>query len=213
MRWFALLSLALVLSGCTVKNGDPTTTPAATSSFGKPTTGTVHANATANVTVQHPPVANLTASVANGTAPLNVTFALTGSDADGDALNWTVTFGDGNRTSGTGLPANVTHRFVLGGNFTVALVATDGHANATASVLVRVTALPGGPKICNVDPDETVGPFYYTTEGGGTWVFMESNDIPGLQVGNSSPLGPDGGGVGESFDGWADCTNPDQLVF
>ncbi|MCA1811951.1 MAG: PKD domain-containing protein [Halobacteriales archaeon] len=208
MRWFALLGVALVLSGCTVKNGDPTTSHPATATGGATAT-----NATANATVQHPPMANLTASVASGTAPLNVTFALTGSDADGDALNWTLTFGDGNRTSGVGLPANVTHGFHLGGNFTVTLLATDGHANATASVLVRVTALPGGPKICTIEPDQTVGPFYYTTEGGGNWVFLESNDIPGLQVGNTSLTGSAGETLGEVNPDWVDCTDPDQLVF
>jgi PKD repeat protein len=208
MRWFALLGLALALSGCAVKNGD-SGSHAGTATL----SGVSGANSTANVTVQHAPTANLTASAVAGDAPLNVTFALTGADADGDALNWTLTYGDGNRTTGGGLPANVTHGFRLGGNFTVTLLVTDGHANATASVLVRVVALPGGPKICDLEPDESAGPFYYSSAGGGNWVFKESNGIAGLQVGNTSPLGPDGGGVGEANPDWADCANGDQLVF
>ncbi|MEA3143945.1 MAG: hypothetical protein QOG31_1269 [Thermoplasmata archaeon] len=212
MRWFALLSFALVLSGCTVKNGDPTTSHAASAPV---TVSPTHApNATANATkVQHAPTAAIAASAVNGTAPLNVTFALTGSDGDGDALNWTLTYGDGNQTVGGGLPANATHGFHLGGNFTVTLFVTDGHGNATATVLVRVVALPGGPNICNVEPDQTAGPFYYSSAEGGNWVFMESNKIPGLQVGNTSPTGPDGGGIGEAFPGWADCVNADTLLF
>ena len=55
-----------------------------------------------------------------------------------DHLNWTLAFGDGNRTAGSGLPANVTHAYRLGGNLTAALVVTDGHANATASLLLRI---------------------------------------------------------------------------
>jgi PKD repeat protein len=86
-----------------------------------------------------PPAASLNATAVNGTAPLNVTFALDGHDADKDALNWTLTFApSGDAANGTSLPANVTRSFAKG-NYTVTLTVSDGRLNATAVVNVTVS--------------------------------------------------------------------------
>lgn len=78
-------------------------------------------------------------SAANGTAPLNVTFSLTGSDSDGDTVHYNLTFGDGSAAvAGSQLPTTVTHQYILTGNFTAALVASDGHYTVNATALVKV---------------------------------------------------------------------------
>ena len=73
----------------------------------------------------------------NGT---DASFNLTGNDPDGDALNWTLSFGD-NSTNETGslLPSNVTHAY-LAGTFNASFALTDGQLTATYNVTVTVEA-------------------------------------------------------------------------
>ncbi|HEX9817192.1 MAG TPA: hypothetical protein VGB18_09450, partial [Candidatus Thermoplasmatota archaeon] len=82
------LVLFAALSGCLADEAEPqsgtATEPAATTTGTNATTSTNATSAT-----NTPPTANLTADVPNGTAPLNVTFTVNGTD-DGDALNWTL---------------------------------------------------------------------------------------------------------------------------
>lgn len=174
------------------------------------------------------PSATLNATATNGTAPLNVTFDLGGVDPDGDALTWTLTLGNVTLGNGTALPANVTHVFEAG-NHTVVLTVSDGHANASANVTLTVEAAaaepaaPSGPTEddwATFNPDGTCdakgeiavpGGIYLHDRGSppgtgfflgaGTWVYEESNSLPGLQLG-----GPDD-------TDYAHCANPDLLIF
>src|SRR6266702_351410 len=74
------------------------------------------------------------------------------SGADGDALSFNWTFGDG----GVGLNAgpNPTHIYALAGTFTVTLTANDGETNS-APATTTVTVL-NRPPIANAGPDQTV---------------------------------------------------------
>lgn len=138
-----LLALALVtLGGCTEDGtidpplGDApsdgnTTTPPPTPGGG----GTDPTNAT-----NTPPVANLTTDAVNGTAPLNVTFTLDATDAEGDNLTWILAVNGTEVANGTALPATVEHNFTEPGNLTVLLRVSDGDATGDASLVVVVEA-------------------------------------------------------------------------
>lgn len=71
-------------------------------------------------------------------------FTLTGTDPDGDALQWALAFGDGAQETGTALPANVTHEFAPG-NYTATFNVTDG--KLTASYNVSVVVGSSGPSL------------------------------------------------------------------
>ena len=224
MRGVVAVALALlvstVASGCFVEDKDPqtqdtgTTQTATSSGTTGPRTGTTTTttgSASGNTTADRAPVANLTADTLNGTAPLNVTFAVDGSDPDGGALDWILTFG--NTTLGTGngttLPANVTHSFTEAGNFTVVLTVTDGAGNATANVTVVVLAGtpagPAGPKICEAPSETSIGGQMYVDRI--SWIFRESNGLPGLQYTAKPSL------IGEVDAAGAGCENGDTLLF
>ena len=221
----AALLVSLTASGCFVEENDPETQ----ATDGATTTG-ASTSATNTSVANRSPVANLTATPENGTAPLNVTFAIQGSDPDGGALNWTLsldntTLGSGN---GTILPSNVTHQFSDSGNFTVVLLVTDGLLNATANITITVAAgangtVGGAPTedawvVFNADGTcdakgeiDLFGEYIHErgdppgtgyVDGDGTWVYEESNGIDGLQV----------GGSGEAA-AYVACLNPDFLVF
>jgi hypothetical protein len=122
-------ALALVLAGCTATKSTTTTTAVAF-------TGT-HAGTA-------PPAehrALLRAAPVNGTTPLNVTFSVDALGKD-NRTTWRLAFGDGRDANGTAsqLPANRTHAYIVGGNFTAHLFVTYGSgagANATLRVTVR----------------------------------------------------------------------------
>ncbi len=106
------------------------------------TNETVEGNVTVdgNETVENAaPVASLVASAVNGTAPLNVTFTLDGSDADGDNLTWTFSINGTEIAAGMELPTEITHTFEAG-NWSVVFVATDGDLSASQDLVVRVVA-------------------------------------------------------------------------
>ncbi|RAJ85019.1 glucose/arabinose dehydrogenase [Streptomyces sp. PsTaAH-137] len=89
-----------------------------------------------HVTGGHAPVAQAKANVTSGKASLAVTFSSAGtSDADGDALTYAWTFGDG----GTSTAANPSHTYTANGQYTATLKATDSTGkSATASVQITV---------------------------------------------------------------------------
>ncbi|MEU6843330.1 PQQ-dependent sugar dehydrogenase [Streptomyces sp. NPDC046716] len=89
-----------------------------------------------HVTGGHAPVAQAKANVTSGKAPLAVAFSSAGtSDADGDALTYAWTFGDG----GTSTAANPSHTYTANGQYTATLKATDATGkSATASVQITV---------------------------------------------------------------------------
>lgn len=134
----AFLLAALALAGCSGGGGDDDGGGATLSTSASGTS-----SATNTTAPNRPPTATLSASV-NGTA---AAFNLTGSDPDGDALDWTLAFGDGNSTTGTGLPANATHDYGAGGNFTANLTVSDGKASFSTQIGLVATAgggaLPG----------------------------------------------------------------------
>ncbi|WP_425442622.1 PQQ-dependent sugar dehydrogenase [Streptomyces indicus] len=89
-----------------------------------------------HVTGGHAPVAQAKANVTSGKAPLAVAFSSAGtSDADGDALTYAWTFGDG----GTSTAANPSHTYTANGQYTATLKVTDSTGkSATASVQITV---------------------------------------------------------------------------
>lgn len=96
---------------------------------------------------------------ASGAAPLNVTFTLNGTDPDGDALTWTLAFGDGSENeTGSLLPAIFTHAFELEGNFTVVFEASDGNHTVNATAPVTVNAAVGAAKQTKIITGTTVLP-------------------------------------------------------
>lgn len=88
----------------------------------------------------HPPTASMLANT-TGQAPLNVTFLLNGTDADGDAVTWTLDFGDASAAAnGTALPGNVTHLYAAAGLFNATLLVSDGNATTNATLTLNITA-------------------------------------------------------------------------
>ena len=167
MRLTAILALltltCLVFAGCASKgNGDgsvsstsssgPSSTTSKTSngsssssSSSSKAPGNQTGNQTGNAT-NHAPLANLTAVPMNGTAPLNVTFSVSGSDPDGDTLTWALTFGDGAQLNGTTLPSNASHTYANAGNLTARLTVSDSRGlTATANVTLNIGAASVGP--------------------------------------------------------------------
>lgn len=249
------LMLAAVLSGClggSDKDDGAAVVPTPTGDA---------LNQTSNRT-NRAPLANLTSDAgANATAPLNVTFSVTASDADGDRLTWTLTLdnvtigngtsasrGSGNGTASTAgnattgnttasgngtasgnatssgngtsttLRQSVTHQFTEAGNYTLVLNVTDGTNSTLANITIRVAAggatTGAGPVAeddyvifnadgtCDAKGEVGAAGQYIHPRGLDAWVYEESNDIAGLQVGGDS-----------EEDAYVDCLNPDAITF
>lgn len=130
----AFLLIALLLSGCLT--GDEVPAPATSSTT--TSSRTVPSNTTAPVRV-----ANLTADLANGTAPLLVNFTL---NATGNASSWALAFGDGATSNGTAFPATVNHTYAIGGNFSANLTVNyPGGQNVSAAVKLTILVPAGRP--------------------------------------------------------------------
>lgn len=123
---FVVMVLAAALSGCWGdKAGGPQSSGSGSTSGGP---------------ANHAPLANLTANVTTGMAPLAINFTLNGTDGDGDALTWVLSFGDGSvNVTGSSLPASVVHDFGQAANFTVRLEITDGQALVNATLVIAAT--------------------------------------------------------------------------
>lgn len=126
-------------SGVNTTGGQTTTSRTSgtgTTSGGPTGTGSGGAN--------RPPSGTLSAQVDGST----VEFSMTGSDPDGDALRWTLAFGDGNETTGTALPGTV-ERAYPAGDFVATFTVSDGKAevsfdaNFTVATGVQSLALAG----------------------------------------------------------------------
>lgn len=153
-----LLAAALLLSGCASKKGDDEGSQTSGSHSGtltqsttKTGTGTSGGTGTRGPTgngTGHAPTATLAANVTQGSAPLNVTLLVNATDADGDALSWTLDFGDGsadsNGTSANGTVSLTLNHTFSAGNHTVFLNVTAGGANATSNVTIAVLGGAGG---------------------------------------------------------------------
>lgn len=130
----ALLAVTLLLSGCFTEadNGDDETTSGTTSTTG--TTTGPGGNAT-----NHAPTATLEATKGNGSASLNVTFLLNGTDADNDTLSWKLSLGDNSTSEGDKLPTNVTYGYGKAGLYNVTLQVSDGKQTTNVSLQLNVT--------------------------------------------------------------------------
>lgn len=226
MRAMALLGLLLlVLPGCF--GGSETNEPTPTESATATTSASSTTTSTPPVPVPNqPPVANLTADIDNGTAPLAVNFTLDASDTDGDDLTWTFDAdGDGiPDANGThaDLPLVLAHTFNATGQFRAALNVSDGNASIVAIHLVVVQEGGAAAEFedrgaylfefatghCHAKDYTENPPGVYTSAiGGGTWVFLEDNDIEGLQYEDNHPAS--GLGLGFELPVEPDCVAGD----
>lgn len=139
----AMLAIAGCLGGGNEPSSDetepgPDATQVGGNETGGPATG-----------VNAPPVAAVTANVTNGSAPLNVTFTLEGSDEDGDNLTWEFDAdGDGDAAhDGNVLPATVNVTFNETGLYLAVLRVSDGTHMVNATAEVNVTAAVSGSNV------------------------------------------------------------------
>jgi PKD repeat protein len=230
MRWtIPLLAFGLVLAGC---SDTPDSTTSSTTSKTATGAGTTTAAATTGATTtgsgtttggpgggngtlgNRAPTATLEANVTSGAAPLDVSFTLGGSDEDGDNLTAELRIGDGEPVQ-VEVPGSHLHTFDAAGNHTVVLTVSDGNATATDELVITV-GLPGsGPNLCNREPTEEAEGIYLFEGDGGTWVFLEDNDVPGLQVANTHPTSEAGADkdIGAYNVAWEGCENGDLMIF
>lgn len=82
-----------------------------------------------------PPVAVFSASTTYGPAPLNIIFDASSSyDADGDSLNYSWDFGDGNTAQGI----TINHTYTNTGSYTAILTVNDGERSDEATTTIVV---------------------------------------------------------------------------
>ncbi len=96
--------------------------------------------ATAQVTVNNPPIAIVTASPVSGIAPLTVSFdASASTDADGDTLTYSWSFGDGNTATG----ATVQNTYSTVGNYSAVVTVSDGNGGSDEAMVNIVVSEEG----------------------------------------------------------------------
>jgi PKD repeat protein len=154
MRARGLAGLALVLAatfaGCLGDDDGATTTSTSTSTSTTQTgtsATTTSTTATTSAPANRAPSATLSASIEAGAAPLNVTFTLVGTDADGDALTWTFDADGDNspETEGDALPAEYVHSYEVAGAYNATLAVGDGQALTVVNVTITVSAAAEAP--------------------------------------------------------------------
>jgi PKD repeat protein len=200
-----LLLIALAFAGC-AGGADPEPSE---------TTGSSSSTTPSGPPPNQAPTGTIQVSAANGSVPLTVNFTLDGHDADKDNLTWTLSFGDGDATNGTELPATVSHNYTAPGNLTVLYIISDGIANATYNATLNLTAsgeatltleplhFAGGAELAclhcfaqyNVCPDILAG-----VNEGACFYF----EVPPEAVGRSATFSNSNGAV--SVDFMADCS-------
>jgi hypothetical protein len=137
----ALLLLSFALAGCSGDGGDDDAAPATSTSA----TGSRSSTGTTMAAANRAPTGSAALAV-NGTS---AAFTLDGTDPDGDALSWNLTFGDGQSTSGATLPANATHDYGAAGRFNATFTLSDGKASAVYNLTINATvaAAGGAPQV------------------------------------------------------------------
>ncbi|MEW6128939.1 MAG: PKD domain-containing protein [Acidobacteriota bacterium] len=102
-----------------------------------------------------PPTVAINATPTTGTTPLNVAFASTAADPEGQALTYAWDFGDGT----TGATANPSHVYQSAGSFTARCTVRDPQgATASATVTITASAPANRPPTVSVIPSSTNGP-------------------------------------------------------
>ncbi len=150
-----------------------------------------------------PPTASLVPDMTEVEVAVSVSFAINGSDDDGDELFFSFDAdGDGvEETNGSALPVTHVFSYSAAGTYEASLFVTDG--NATAWQNVTITVAEGVPEIedrgwyffdpvtqmCDVKSYTDYGGAVYVSGmgGAGTWVMIETNMVPGLQAENNHP--------------------------
>lgn len=135
------LAVALTLAGCTATKDDDTQSSSSSSSTSTSVSTTQTTSPNPLPTDNKAPEASLTASAEAGEAPFNVTFAINATDADGDNLTWSLSFGDNSTAAnGTALPGNATHEYLAAGLYNATLLVSDGQATSNVTLQLNVTA-------------------------------------------------------------------------
>ena len=174
------LPAGLSLSALGVIAGVPTATGATSATVtltdsATPTPHTTTAVIALTVGASGPKPA-ITATGIIGRAPLASTFLVSATQSDGNALNYTVDFGDGTAPATGALPAQgvagrAAHVFGEPGSFVVRLTAVDPSSNLSASVtqIVRVSSLTNRAPVASIDvqPASGVAPFTTAIKVGG----------------------------------------------
>ena len=154
MRTTSLLTTTLLaivaFSGCLVDDPQPASATDPTDPSDSESASPSPTN-TSNGPAPVAPVANLTADILNGTAPLTVNFTLA-DDAGAEVAQWGLNYGEGNWTNGTEVPATATYTFNASGayNVTLELFWQGGVVNDTVTIVVEVSAPSVAP------PSQTV---------------------------------------------------------
>ncbi len=225
----AALLLMTALAGC-AEGTEPVDASSGTDESHEGTNATIEDTVSVNNTA---PVAFLGVEgfdIENGTFNTTLTalnFTIDGSDADGDNLTWELTQNGTVIASGDSLPS-VANATLAAGNHTFVLTVSDGNLTGNATLLAIIEAAGDG-----VDPNAPVdmGPFIFDpvtghchyksfTDVGGLgqfynfdfWLWKEDNGVPGLQVGNTFPVGP-AEDQGFRMDEWEICEDGDLIVF
>ena len=144
----ATLLLSALLAGCTSPPADPpapdTTSSPTTSQAAGPSDDAPVDDPGATALPNQPPTVLFTADIAAGQAPLTVTFSFNATDADSNALDWTLD-ADGDAApdaSGDVLPGSHPHVFDVAGSYTATFVVSDGMNDTAASFQIEVSAVP-----------------------------------------------------------------------
>jgi len=139
----SLGSSAAITSHTYNKPGNYTALVTVTDDFGN----TAQASVLIRVTEPNlPPTVAPTASVYNGTAPLEVQFTANAADPEGTPLTYAWTFGDG----ATSTLQDPLHTYTSAGTYVASVTASDGNLSTSASVTISVSS----PLACNVTEAE-----------------------------------------------------------
>ena len=128
-------------------------------------TGSSAVAISASTAGNQPPTASCQATPTSGKAPLIVTFAGSGTDADGTIASYAWTFGDG----GTSNAQNPSHTYAGAGNYTATLTVTD-NGGATGSSTVGISVATNLPPTASASAAPTTGaaPLAVTFTGSGS---------------------------------------------
>lgn len=168
-----LLALSVLFAGCLdgdsdddgdfgiSSSGTSTTSSSSTSSSsssGSTTSGSFSqgSNTTTYEPNEVPVIVNFVTSKTSGEVPVNLSVTWELSDADGDALSWTITANDEEVLTGTDLEGSAFLDFTEGGDTTLKMSVTDGKDTVSKSIVLELT-----------DPPFVFEPITYTFTGDG----------------------------------------------